>query len=241
MKILDICQRLGLSTHASEVYVSLLSLGQSTVTQIARMAKIERLPVYRVLPELHELGLIAKITKGKHIEYTAMPPERLRELHTRLGGELEQALPTLKTQHEKSKRTSTVKHLVGREGIVAVYDDILETLPVGGTFYRYSSGKTERRKNLYVPKDYAKRRDAKRLERFVITNKATAARKKPTLERALKSVPAGTDLFAHDITELIYGNKVAFVDYGKEAAIIIENKEVAEFQTRLFKLLYQRL
>ena len=241
MKIIDICRRLGLSVHASGVYIALLSLGQSTLSEIAREAKLERLQVYRVLPELRALGLITEVLVGRHKEYAGMPPERLRELHTKLGGELELALPHLQTVHEKSKHTSTVKHLVGRDGIVAVYEDIIESLPAGGVFYRYSSGKTPRKKSHYVPKDYEKRRDAKNIERFVITNKATASRKQPMLDRAVKSVPLDTNLFAYDITQLIYGNKVAFVDYGRESAVIIENKEIAEFQTRLFKLLYQRL
>ena len=54
-------------------------------------------------------------------------------------------------------------------------------------------------------------------------------------------IPHGTDLFAYDITQLIYWPKIAFVDYNTETSVIIENPIIAKFQERLFKLLYQRL
>ena len=63
----------------------------------------------------------------------------------------------------------------------------------------------------------------------------------PQLERAVKVIPEGSDLFAYNVTELIYGTKIAFVDYNTESAFIIENPVIAAFQERLFKLLYQRL
>ena len=97
------------------------------------------------------------------------------------------------------------------------------------------------KRDYYVPKNYQARRDAKRLERYVITNKSTLARKPSKLERAIRMIPHGTDLFAYDITQLIYWPKIAFVDYNTETSVIIENPIIAKFQERLFKLLYQRL
>lgn len=241
MDILKLCRHLGLSPHAAETYVALLSLGQGAVAVIAREAKIDRPLVYRVLPELLTLGLIARVTKGKRQEYAAMPPERLRELYQQLGSDLERSFPLMRARYERAKHTSTVKQLNGSKGIVAVYDDIVNSLPVGATFYRYSSSKRPRDRERYVSKNYTAQRDAKKLERFVITNKQNAQKKRSKLERAIKSVPLDADLFAYDITQIIYGDKIAFVDYGKETATVIENKEIARFQERLFKLLYQRL
>jgi sugar-specific transcriptional regulator TrmB len=241
MDILKLCRHLGLSPHAAETYLALLALGQGTVAVIAREAKIDRPLVYRVLPELLTLGLIARTTKGKRQEYAAMPPERLRELYQQLGTDLERSFPIMRARYDRAKHTSSVKQLSGARGIVAAYDDVVNSLPVGATFYRYSSSKTPRKREQYVSKNYTARRDAKKLERFVITNKENAQKKRSKLERAVKSVPLGADLFAYDITEIIYGDKIAFIDYGKETATIIENREIAQFQERLFKLLYQRL
>lgn len=86
-----------------------------------------------------------------------------------------------------------------------------------------------------------KLRDQKQLERFVITNAATQERKKPRLEKSVKIVPRNFDLFEYDATELIYADKIAFVDYNTETAVIIENPKLAEFQKKIFKLLFMKL
>ncbi len=241
MKILTLLGHLGLTKHESSVYLALLSSGPDTVAGIARNAKIERPLVYHALPDLLAKGLIAKAPKGKRTYYAALSPQRLKLLFDELGLAVAGTLPTLEKQFAQNGNRPRVTYLEGREGIIAVYDDILDTLPPRGIFYRYSSGKGGRKKNYYVPSNYQARRDAKKLERYVITSKTNAERKSPRLERATKLVPSNSDLFEYNITELIYGPKIAFVDYNTESAIIIENPIIAKFQERLFKLLYQKL
>ncbi|MDR3558263.1 MAG: hypothetical protein P4L61_01900 [Candidatus Pacebacteria bacterium] len=47
--------------------------------------------------------------------------------------------------------------------------------------------------------------------------------------------------FEHNVTEVIYGDKVAFIDYGSEIAMIIESKKIAEFQKHIFRMFYKKL
>lgn len=241
MNIQKLLRHLGLEGHTGNIYLALLETGPETVAGIARKAKIERPLVYHALPELLAKGLIAKAPKGKRTYYSALSPAKLGLMFDELGLELRRSLPILEERFAKSGDRPHVTYLEGRQGIVAVYEDIIATLPSGGVFYRYSSAKEVRNKEYYVPKNYVARRDAKKLERYVITNKESAARKSRRAERAMKVIPPGSDLFAYNITELIYGPKIAFVDYNTETAVIIENPVIAQFQERLFKLLYQRL
>ena len=44
-----------------------------------------------------------------------------------------------------------------------------------------------------------------------------------------------------NVIEIIYGNKVAYIDLNSESAFIIENEKIAAFQRKLFLLLYDRL
>ena len=48
-------------------------------------------------------------------------------------------------------------------------------------------------------------------------------------------------LFYYEISELIDSQKVAFMDYQTETAIVIENPAIAEFQKKIFQMLYQLL
>lgn len=240
-EISGLLRQLGLSKHGAAIYLVLLEHGESNIAGIARNAQVLRPLVYRALPPLIEHGLIGKVPRGKRTYYTALSPHRLEELWEETGKTFREALPKLAEFYATKEERPNVVVLKGRSGIIAVYEDILSTLPRGGIFYRYSSSKEARREGLYVPKNYRARRDAKRLERYVITSKGSAARKSPRLERAIKTIPPSSDLFAYNITELIYGPKIAFVDYNTETAVIVENPIIAKFQERLFKLLYQRL
>lgn len=239
--IRELLTRLGLTKHGAKIYLALLSEGESSVASLARNIGIERVLIYRTLPSLIDLGLIAKVPCGKRTNFIALPPVRIEELWADTERAMKSAIPELSALFKNHESRPNVLVLKGKIGIASVYEDILSTLPRGGVFYRYSSAKNPRARGDYVPREYNARRDAKQIERFVITNKLSATRKSPRLERAVKIIPQGSDLFAYNITQLIYGSKIAFVDYNTETAIIIENSLIAAFQERLFKLLYQRL
>lgn len=234
----DLLRRLGLSKHESAVYLALLGHGAQTVAGVARESEVERPLVYKALPGLVARGLAMKSIRGKRAYYSPASPERLSAAFEELESSYAVAMPGLLKSFTGTGNRPVVHFYEGRDGIRAVYADVVATLPKGGVFYRYSSAKGERDRNKYVPSGYGKLRDAKKIERYVITNAATARRKAARLERATKSIPASFDLFAYDITQLIYGNKVAFVDYNTETAVVIENSEIARFQERIFRFLY---
>ena len=179
MKTETLLLQLGLSRNATRTYLTLLGLGPESIARIAGTAGLARPLVYKALPELLEKGLVAKTPRGKRTYYSARSPEKLKELQRVLAVSLDESLPALSERFALSGERPSVTYLEGRVGIVAVYEDILETLPQGGVFYRYSSGVGARKHEYYVPKNYRAKRDAKKLERYVITNKQTAARKPP--------------------------------------------------------------
>jgi hypothetical protein len=72
-------------------------------------------------------------------------------------------------------------------------------------------------------------------------SESQSTEKKPRLERELVVIPPEYDEFTDDVQMIVYGNKVAFIEYNTEASIIIENAFIAEFQKKLFKLLYKSL
>jgi hypothetical protein len=93
----------------------------------------------------------------------------------------------------------------------------------------------------YLPKNYREKRDKKQLERYVIMSSRAAQIKKQRLERDLIVIPEDFDEFEDDIFMSIYANKVAYIDFNSESSIIIENKQIANFQKKLFRLLFKSL
>jgi hypothetical protein len=72
-------------------------------------------------------------------------------------------------------------------------------------------------------------------------SESTSIAKKPRLEREMVTIPPELDEFTDDVQMVIYGNKVAFIDFNSEASIIIENAFIAGFQLKLFKMLFGSL
>lgn len=234
-------QTLGLSISEGAIYTTLLKHGQLTLAEVARLAQVHRPAAYKDLPALIQKGLVSSTSKGKRTLFQAESPEKLTQMLAVTQDSLHEALPSLVEMYNKKSNAPRVRFLEGKTAIASVYDDILQTLNTGDVFYRYSSAANSRRRNAYVPKNYEERRDAKRLERYVITNTKTAEQKKRRLERYIKIVPAQFDPFEHNVTQLIYANRVAYVDYNTDTAVVIENKTIADFQRRLFQLLFSKL
>jgi sugar-specific transcriptional regulator TrmB len=241
METKEILQKIGLSEDESAVYLALLRFGALSISQLSEKTKLYRPSVYKAIPSLEEKGLAHSTKKGKRKLYMATSPEKLSSLLSSLGNDLSRALPDMLAEFNKKEKRPFVIFLDGVAGIRRVYDDIVTTLKKGDTFYRYSSSRSPKKRDYYVSRDYPKKRDEKQLERYVITSEGAGKLKKPKFEKSVKTVPKSFDLFEYDITQIIYADKIAFVDYNTETAIIIENPVIAQFQQKIFKLLFLKL
>lgn len=241
MTIENILENIGLGEVPIKIYSALLGSGPLSISSISRKTGLHRPVIYRAIPELIDKSLISISPKAKKKLYVAEHPDKVKRLITELSGELEKIMPELDTIYNGAGQRPLVKYLEGKKGMRFVFEDIIHTLKKGDTFYRYSSTKDGKKGASHLPADYRKIRDEKKLERYVITSDEGARYKKPKLERSIKVVPKEYGLFDYDITQIIYGGKVAFIDDNTETAIIIENSTIANFQKKLFKILYSKI
>jgi len=239
MKLSSHLSALGLTKHEAGVYMDLLEYGTQTISEISRTSKLHRPAIYRALPHLKEKGLISERRVGKLIHYAAEPPERLRTLLGSLHNELDTVIPKLSQMQDN--KTPIARRLDGISGVHAVFEDVLNTLKKGEEFYRYSSVIHSDLEKVGLPKDYEKRRDEKKLERLVISNDGYIQSREPALEESLRVVPKEFLPFDYDVAQIIYGDKIAYIDYSQPIATIIENPAFAKMQKDIFKMLFRRL
>jgi hypothetical protein len=88
---------------------------------------------------------------------------------------------------------------------------------------------------------YKKIREEKKLERMVITNNYLNDLKKEDIKKEVVVIPKEFDLFEDNITKIIYANKVAIIDYNSQENFIIESQIFANFERKIFKLLFKFL
>lgn len=232
---------LGLSPRAREMYLHLFKAGPSTISEVAQSVTFHRPEIYRAIDELSLRSLAFVRTEGKRKRYVAAPPNKVRDIFAEYLKDAEAAMPELVTSYRDSKEKPSITTYEGRSGVTSVFADLVDSSKRGETFYRVSSESDLERTNTYLPRDYRKKRDAKGLERFVITAPRIGKGKKVRMERAMKYIPEGYDLFEQDIIELIYADKIAFIDLSTETSFIITSPRLADFHKKLFRLLYQKL
>lgn len=237
----ELLTRLGLSKNESKIYLSLIQSGPATVSNISKNTGIHRPIIYKHLPELQDRGLVAVSKKGKLNYYLAESPDNLNQLIERTHADLHQMIPGLMDSYQAQGKKPVLKFYQGRKGLGQIYMDIVNTLKRGEVFYRYSSSSDVKRGKSFLPEGYREKRDAKQIERFMITGEAMAKKKKQKMERAIKVVLKEFGLFEYDVTLIIYANKMAILDDVAQVAYVIENEALAKFQTTLFKLLWAKL
>lgn len=239
----EILQKIGLNKDESTIYLALLELGPSHISTISDKTKIHRPLIYKAIPSLLEKRLITQEQREKTTLYVAEPPNRLEAIFEDLKFDLFEILPDLEDSYvNNTKNGIRVRFLEGKDGTKRVFEDVVRSLKREDTFYRISSNiDGQEKKDKYVPRSYRRIRDAKKLQRLVITNEQTAENKEERLDRFIKVMPGDYGLFNHNVTQIIYGDKVAFIDYNSETALIVESKAVADFQAHVFKNFYKKL
>ncbi len=237
----NILTQIGLGSDDANVYKTLVRMGGGNVAAVARQSTLHRPAVYRALDRLADRGLVHQQVHGKRTIYLPAKPEQLHTLWQDVGSQLDRLVDELNMSAGSRLTKPEVTYIEGIRGIRAIFDDIVMSLKPHDTFYRYSSRVTMHMSKTFHSSTYRKLRDEKQLERFVISNEKVKASKKPRLERSLKIVPKEFDLFDYDVTQIIYGSKVVFIDYNTLSAVRIDNAMIAMFQQRIFQLLYRLL
>ncbi len=233
--------RLGYPKHSAEIYQVLSDATEALlVTAIANLAKVSRMTVYRVLDELCKDKVVIASPIGLRTGYSAAHPSVLEKLLARDVAQTEKVIAKFATKHEKDV-PSYVRFLSGKEGVREAFDDVIAHTPRGGLVYRYTSEKDLSEVNAYLASDYRERRDAKKLERLVISNPVSSAQKRKRLERFIRHIPADADTFDQNIIQFVYGDRVSFIDITTEQVTIIENPALAAFQKVIFNQLYKKL
>lgn len=231
----------GLAKNEAKIYVALLSGGPANIARLAARAGIHRPIVYKTLPGLKRKGLVSEAPKGKRTIYHAESPQRLKTLVESIGRKYVRLLPELENLSEARGPHPLIRYWEGRRGIRLAIRDVVVALKRGEVYYRYSSRKSAKEHEKYIARDYRRIRDEKELQRFVITSAELSKTKKPRLERAVKIVPSRYGLFDYNIAQFIYADRVLFIDYNTDTAMLIESKMIAEFQKNIFRILYDRL
>ncbi len=239
MNHLALLKSLGLDDQTSRTYVTLIEYGDLSLSELSRKSRIHRVALYKIVAEMHEDNLIITVPDGKRKRYRASDPGLLEARFIAQQKTFKDSVLQLKKQYNRKNRRPTITFREGAKGIKETFDDLAQALPKDGVYYRYSSkvgNNPETRSDLYFQV-----RKKKNFGRYVITGEVKGKKKDPDMDRMMKVIPTKTDLFDDDISLVIYEDRVAFVDYTQQMTFTISSERIANFQRKLFMLLFKKL
>lgn len=227
---------IGLTEEESRLYIFLTEHGASNVSLLARRISLSRVTTYNLIKSLIEKECVTQTKQRKRLLYQAYDPEILLARFEQIFKDGSRELSLLSVTNRQKFFVPEIKIYAGEDEITKIYDDVGVTLPQGGTYFRYTSRIKDTKRSLL----YSKLRKEKEIERLVITSENKASGKQKDSNRFIKTVPKDFS-FDDDVTVLIYGSKIAHIDFNSNIGVVIESKTLATFQKKLFKLLWKKL
>lgn len=232
----------GLSKKEAAIWHALATHGALNILQIARATGLHRPAIYTTIPDLISKGLVKQQQTKKRVTYATTSPkalEKFRAKNNKVYADYLQQLPPTPTETAQLDQNVRVFH--GKE-IKRVWEIVFAEIPKGGVYYRYDAYSGSVPVTTYLPPDYYEIIEAKKLERFVITNATLrGSRYIPKIQCASRMLPESFDAFEQGVTQFIFGDSIAMIDFTTETAFIITNASLAAYHRRLFQFLYSRL
>jgi len=119
-------KNLGLSDIEAGVYLSLLKLGGSQASKIAKDVGIKRTTVYPILKKLAEGGFVTVYFKKNRKYYHAQKPQRVAALFGKKLDSFYAMIPTLEQLEKKETQTTGLRFIETLDELKQFYTGILD-------------------------------------------------------------------------------------------------------------------
>lgn len=118
----------GFSQKESEVYLTLLQIGSSSVLEISRSCSVKRATIYAILESLEKKWLVElDLTQDKH-RYRAEHPNYIEQMIENQKKELSSLLPELESIYSWEASSNAIKFYRGKQAMYKAYADLLNYL-----------------------------------------------------------------------------------------------------------------
>ena len=235
----------GLSEKEAKVYLALLELGPSSVTEIARRARVTRTNAYHLLSALLTYGLVSSNESESKVIFSPEPPDRFLLLMKekmneaeRQYKEAENLMPEMRSVFHDPEKKVKVRYYEGVEGIITAYED---TLTAKDKIFGYAS--VEYQHSFfpgYFP-EYYERRTGKGIHvECFLAESDDSGRVKEQDKKHLRTTKILPKKFAISPEINIYDDKLAILSLKEKFGVIIESKEVTGAFKKMFQLAYER-
>jgi len=235
--LLESLQKIGLSKKESRIYLSLLSLGAASVSDIADSAGIKRPTAYIILYELRKKGLVLKTPHASRTIFQAKRPDELYEQAVNNVNSFERVLPKLLSINQPSKTMKTF-YYEGTEGVKEAIAYKIDKLKGKKLVAFWARNKTLPSTTLDIYKNWNKKYEKLDIDIKVITPKDEYSveyfKQFPRIYENIKFIPEQD--YSSEISIEACDNFVRIMDGHELKAVIIENQRISDAIKQIFSL-----
>jgi len=228
---------LGLSDKEIIVYLAGLEIGLSSVSGYSEKANLPRTTTYDLLKSLKEKGLSSYVIRSGVKYFSVANPEELLNQIQEKEKKIKRILPDLKAYQQNKFEKPKVEFYQGPEGMRTValdvmkeekiksYDSLVSAKTLSFMPFFHEQFRRKRKENRIFVNMISEKTD---LTSKMKNNDKKELRKTKFYDGLMKDLP---------VSLFVYGNKIAFIIWSEneQMGIIIEHKDIAELQRRIFK------
>jgi sugar-specific transcriptional regulator TrmB len=247
----QVLKKIGLSDKEITIYKTSLRMGSQAASVIADHSGINRPTVYDIFQSLIKKGLASKTQKGATTYFQILDPKNLlsyldrdRDEYIRKTEknkkEIEEILPAIQSLENPNSTKPKMQFFEGEKGMREAYEETLKSSePI-----RAFANVEEMHKGLpnFFPEYYKRRKEENISIRAICPdNKMSMERKKHDKEeiRQMKLIDKGKYSFSPEMD--IFDDKVLIASWQEKMAIIIQSKEIADLQKKMYDLLWSKI
>lgn len=235
-------KHIGLNDKEIKVYLALLELGDSLVSEIADKTKINRSLLYSILSDLANKGIVTYILKNSVRYYRAAEPEKILSVLKEKEKAFESILPDLTSLYKPRAKKPIVEILEGREGLKTILNDVLRLKEEWFAFNVPGKGPEILGSAVHL---FEKERQKERIKLNVICMKTEEGMKRGKEFSKMKYtfVKYMPETYSSPASNWIYGDRVTIIYWNKEFpfAVRIIDKSLADSYKNYFKTLWNSL
>jgi len=238
----EILKNIGFEDKEADIYLALLELGESSVTELAKWTNIKRPTAYVVLESLLRKGFVHKVISEKKIHYIAQSPKRLESVAAVNLSQIKAILPDLEIL-DFANRGDKPRILMfeGKDKLDTAYEDLfpykgellyMGNLPAAKDIFIESYKKLE---TVEYNKDFK--------TRLIVDDSVVSrsyAEKHDNKFHQTRFIPKNMMPFDVDIG--IYGEKTIITSVsGNYFSISIQDKKISSAFKTIFEIMWLQL
>jgi len=231
-------KEIGLTNNETEVYLTLLKTGSSSVNTIAEKSGLHRQAVYDALDRLLEKGFVSFAVRQNKKYFQGIDPERILDYLEAKKERFRSLLSELIKMTNHQKEDTKVEIFKGKRIANVIYKDVQKTL-LDKKGEVLITGIDERK---FIDVDeIALQQHIKTLEKLGFTERLLSKEGDVLFVEGKQSKYRWMPNEYFNPTPIyVYGNKLAFLIWGTpNYAIIIENETLADSYRKQFNLMWK--